>query len=95
MTGKQKRYLRSLAHPLKPVVNFGKHGISNELKSEIVFHLHDHELIKCKVLGNCPLSKEECVKEISKMKSIEIVQIIGKTIIIFSRNTKNPKIKFP
>ena len=30
MTGKQKKYLRALAHPLKPLANLGKHGLSPE-----------------------------------------------------------------
>ena len=54
MTGKQKRYLRALAHPLKPVVNLGKQGLSQETRREIEVQLLDHELIKLKVLDNCP-----------------------------------------
>ena len=57
MTGRQKRHLRSLAHPLKPIVNLGKQGLSRETKREIESQLLDHELLKCKVLESCPLSK--------------------------------------
>jgi len=46
MTGKQKRYLRALAHPLKPLVSLGKHGLSPENKREIETLLLDYELIK-------------------------------------------------
>lgn len=54
MTGKQKKYLRALAHPLKPLANLGKHGLSPENKREIETLLLDHELIKLKVLDSCP-----------------------------------------
>ncbi len=94
MTGRQKRHLRSLAHPLKPIVNLGKQGLSRETKREIESQLLDHELIKCKVLDSCPLSKKECAEEISTMKEIEVVQIIGKTLILFSAHPEDPKIKF-
>ncbi len=94
MTGRQKRHLRSLAHPLKPIVNLGKQGLSRETKREIESQLLDHELIKCKVLDSCPLSKKECAEEISTMKEIEVVQIIGKTLILFSPHPEDPKIKF-
>ena len=94
MTGRQKRHLRALAHPLKPIVNLGKQGLSRETRREIESQLLDHELIKCKVLDSCPLSKKECAEEISTMKEIEVVQIIGKTLILFSPHPEDPKIKF-
>ena len=95
MTGKQKRYLRALAHPLKPMVNLGKQGLSPETKREIESQLLDHELIKCKVLDSCPLSKKECAEEISDQTEIEVVQVIGKTLVLFSPLTEDSKIKFP
>ena len=93
MTGRQKRHLRSLAHTLKPIINLGKQGISRETRREIESQLLDHELIKCKVLDSCPLSKKECAEEISTMKEIEVVQVIGKTLILFSPHPEDPKIK--
>ena len=95
MTGKQKRHLRALAHPLKPLVNLGKQGISPETRREIESQLLDHELIKCKVLDSCPLSKKECAEEISKQTEIEVIQVIGKTIVLFSPLLEDSKIKFP
>ena len=95
MTGKQKRHLRALAHPLKPLVNLGKQGLSQETRREIESQLLDHELIKCKVLDSCPLSKKECAKEIAKQTEIEVVQVIGKTLLLFSPLPEDSKIKFP
>ena len=95
MTGKQKRHLRALAHPLKPLVNLGKQGLSPENRREIESQLLDHELIKCKVLDSCPLSKKECAEEISKQTEIEVIQVIGKTIVLFSPLLEDSKIKFP
>lgn len=95
MTGKQKRYLRALAHPLKPLVNLGKQGLSPETRREIESQLLDHELIKCKVLDSCPLSKKECAEEISKQTEIEVIQVIGKTLVLFSPLLEDSKIKFP
>ena len=95
MTGKQKRHLRTLAHPLKPLVNLGKQGLSPETRREIESQLLDHELIKCKVLDSCPLSKKECAEEISKQTEIEVIQVIGKTLVLFSPLLEDSKIKFP
>jgi RNA-binding protein len=95
MTGKQKRHLRALAHPLKPLVNLGKLGLSPETRREIEFQLLDHELIKCKVLDSCPLSKKEFAEEISNQTEIEVIQVIGKTLVLFSPLPEDSKIKFP
>ena len=95
MTGRQKKYLRALAHSLKPLVNLGKQGFSPETRRELETQLLDHELIKCKVLDSCPLSKKECAEEISKQTEIEVVKVIGKTLVLFSPHPEDPRIKFP
>jgi len=95
MTGKQKQYLRALAHPLKPLVNLGKQGLSPETIREIETQLLDHELIKLKVLESCPLSKKECTDKLSGVSEIDVIQVIGKTIVLFSPHPEEPKIKFP
>ena len=95
MTGKQKRYLRALAHPLKPVVNLGKQGFSRETRREIEVKLLDHELIKLKVLDSCPLTKKECADELSRAKSLEVVQVIGKTLVLYCPHPDEPEIELP
>ena len=95
MTGKQKRYLRALAHPLKPGVNLGKQGLSKETRLEIEAHLLDHELIKLKVLDNCPLTIKECADELSRAKSFEVVQVIGKTLVLYCPHSDEPEIELP
>ena len=95
MTGRQKRYLRALAHPLKPLVNLGKNGLSPENKREVETLLLDHELIKIKVLDSCPLSKKECANAVSRIKGLEVVQVIGKTLVLFSPHPDDPGIKLP
>ncbi|MBC8258313.1 MAG: ribosome assembly RNA-binding protein YhbY [SAR324 cluster bacterium] len=95
MTGKQKRYLRALAHPLKPLVNLGKQGLSSESRREIETQLLDHELIKLKILDSCPLSKKECANELSRVEGLEVVQVIGKTLVLYSPHPEEPEIKLP
>ena len=95
MTGKQKRYLRALAHPLKPVVNLGKQGFSQETRREIEVQLLDRELIKLKVLDSCPFTKKECADELSRAKSLEVVQVIGKTLVLYCPHPDEPEIELP
>ena len=95
MRGTQKRHLRTMAHSLKPVVILGKYGLSSEIKNEIRAQLLEHEIIKLKVLDNCPLSKEECANVLKQEKSLEVVQIIGKTLTIYCPHPEEPLIELP
>ena len=95
MTGKQKRHLRTMAHTLKPLVNLGKHGLSSETKNEIDTQLLEHELIKLKVLDSSPISKKECADLLKLENSLEVVQIIGKTLTLYCPHPAEPKIELP
>ena len=87
--------MRALAHPLKPVVNLGKQGFSQETMREIEVQLLDHELIKLKVLDSCPFTKKECAVELSRAKSLDVVQVIGKTLVLYSPHPDEPEIELP
>ena len=91
MTGRQRRNLRAIGHSQKPLINLGKQGLSNSVKKEIKAQLFDHGLIKIKVLDTCPLSKKECSEKLSSDIEIEVVQIIGKTLLLFCSHTDESK----
>ena len=95
MTGKQKRYLRSLAHSLKPVVQVGKQGLSSETLRQIEQQLEDHELIKVRVLDASPQDLRLCASELEKNESFEVVQLIGKTLVLYRPRQENPTIQIP
>ena len=50
LTGLQAKYIRSLAHSLKPVVFVGQKGVTDALVASTVQALHRHELIKVKFI---------------------------------------------
>ena len=95
MTGKQKRYLRSLAHSLKPVVQVGKQGLSSETLRQIEQQLEDHELIKVRVLDASSQDHRLCASELEKNESFEVVQLIGKTLVLYRPRPENPTIQIP
>ena len=76
-------------------MNLGKNGLSPENKREIEILLLDHELIKLKVLNSCPLSIKECTNAVGRIKGLEVVQVIGKTLVLFSPHPDEPEIKLP
>ncbi len=95
MTGQQKRYLRGLAHALKPVVNIGKSGLTDEAFKQIEARLLTNELIKVKVMEHSPFSRKECVAKLDGREEIAVVQVIGKTIVLYRPHLEEPMITLP
>jgi len=52
LTGKQKNYLRGLAHSLSPIVTIGNKGLTEPVLAEIEAALDHHELLKIKLPSN-------------------------------------------
>ena len=95
LTGKHNSYLRALAHPLKPVVQIGKQGLSDAVLTALDVALERHELIKVKVSGDSELDAAELAPKIAKGTRSQVAQIIGRTLVLYRRRTENPKIELP
>ncbi len=88
MKGSARKYLRSGAHHLKPVVIVGKNGVSAQLIGSVDLALKDHELIKVK-FGEFKEAKKEISSEIAQSTKSDVVGIIG-NIAIFYRQHPEP-----
>lgn len=95
LTGKQKRHLRSLAHHLNPIFQVGKGGVNENLVLQIGEALEARELLKVSLLQNCEQDKDEIVQELTKGAKAELVQLIGKTIVLYKESVENKKINLP
>ncbi|MBF0277894.1 MAG: ribosome assembly RNA-binding protein YhbY [SAR324 cluster bacterium] len=95
LTGKQKRYLRKLAHLMKPVVTVGKSGLSEALYQQIDQCLLEHELIKIKVLESSSLEKRECSQQISEHTQSHVAQLIGRIMVLYRAHPEEPVIQLP
>jgi RNA-binding protein len=95
LTGKHKSHLRALAHPLKPVVQIGKQGLSDAVLTALDVALERHELIKVKVSGESELDAAELAPKIAKATRGQVAQIIGRTLVLYRRRAENPKIQLP
>jgi RNA-binding protein len=95
LTGKQKSHLRSLAHHLDPIFQVGKGGVNENLIGQIDDALEARELIKVSVLQNCDQDKDEVAQELVQGAQAELVQVIGKTIVLYKESQENKQIKLP
>ncbi|SDO40455.1 ribosome assembly RNA-binding protein YhbY [Desulforhopalus singaporensis] len=93
LTTRQKQYLKGLAHPLPQLVQIGKEGLNNGLIETTKRELLNHELIKIKIASNSGLEKRDTAESLAKMTDSTLVQLIGKTIVLYKENPKRPKEK--
>ena len=91
LTGNQKKQLKAIANRLNAVFQVGKDGVNSNMITDVLNYLNKNELMKVSILQNCPQDKNE-VAEIFAQNDIEVVQVIGRTIVLYkqSENAKNP-----
>lgn len=95
LTGKQKRYLRSLAHNIDPIFQIGKAGINDNMISQIDETLENRELIKIHILQNNFDDKNDLAQTLNQATNSEVVQVIGSMIIIYRESQENKEISLP
>lgn len=95
LTGKQKRHLRSLAHHLDPIFQVGKGGVNDHLIRHIEEAIEVRELIKVSVLNNCAEDSDEVAAELAAKSGAELVQRIGKTIVLYKESKDYKQIVLP
>lgn len=95
LNGKQKSYLRSLAHKLKPVVQIGHQGLTPGVLAALDVALERHELLKVKVAGDAEVDAVDLGPKIEKATKSQVAQIIGHTLVVYRRRKENPKIVLP
>lgn len=91
---KQKRYLRGLAHTLKPVVMIGNKGLTENVIAEIDNALEHHELIKVRLSGQEKAERTQMLNEIAEKTNADLVQVIGHIGGLY-RPAKEPTIQLP
>ena len=95
MTSKQRAYLKSLAMKLDPVFNVGKASITPEFTTAIAEVLETRELIKIAVLKNCLDEPMEIAEVLAERTHSQVVQVIGKKIVLYKESKDNKKIELP
>jgi RNA-binding protein len=95
MTGKERRYLRALAHRLSPVVIVGQRGVTDGVMRQVDGALTDHELIKVRVGGECPTGRDEVAAALTGGTGAEVAGSIGRVVILYRPHPQRPRIVLP
>jgi RNA-binding protein len=89
LEGFQRRHLRSLAHPLQPVVMIGKEGLTEAVLAKTDRELQAHELIKIR-FGDFKEEKRDIMAQMAEKLLAEVVGVVGHVGILFRQN-REPK----
>ena len=95
MTSKQRSYLKGLAMNIEPVFQVGKSGLTPEITEAVLEAFNTRELIKLAVLKNCLEDPKEIAAVIAERTHSQVVQVIGKKIVLYKENKDHKKINLP
>ncbi len=95
LTSKQRAYLRSLGNSMDPVFQIGKGGITEELITQLDNVLEKRELIKVRVLKNCPELPEELAEQAGHALNADVVQKIGRNFLLYRESLENVVLELP
>ena len=91
LTSKQRAALRGQANKMETILQIGKDGISENTINQVDDALTARELIKLRVLDNCPLTAREASDELCAALGCDGVQVIGSRFVLFRRNEEKAK----
>lgn len=94
LTQSEKKQLKAIASTEKTRYQLGKNEISESVISMFDKALTARELIKIDVMRSVeehPIM--ELALDLSSALHAEIVQVVGKVIVLYRKNKQNPKIK--
>jgi RNA-binding protein len=95
LTGKQRRFLRARGHHLDPVVQVGKDGLTEGLIAALDVALNSHELVKVKLGESAGADRRSMGAAIAEAAGGELVQVLGRTVLVYRRRAKDPEIVLP
>lgn len=95
LTGKQRRHLRSLGHHLEPVVQLGKQGLTDGVFAAVSSALDQHELVKVRIGTECPDERQDVAARLGPALHAEVAQVLGRTVLLYRRHPKEPRIVLP
>ena len=95
MTSKQRAYLKGLASTLDSLFQIGKSSVTPEITAAIEEAFNNRELIKITILKNCLDDPRGIAQMLSERTHSQVVQVIGRKIILYKPDKKKLKILLP
>ncbi len=92
LNSSQKKYLKGLAHSLKPIVYIGQKGFNEGVSRSVEEALLEHELFKMKFNEHKEKEQKNAILEaIGRETGCELVGMIGHTAILYRAHPEPEK----
>jgi RNA-binding protein len=96
LTSKQRAFLRSRAHSLKPILQVGTEGVTDSLLQAVLEAFNTRELLKIKVLEGAPeKARATADRIVAALDDVHVPQTIGRTIVLYRPFPEDPEITLP
>ena len=89
----EKKQLRALIAKDNTKYQIGKSEVTNSLLDMLDKALTARELIKIEVLKSASTSVMELTLDLSSKLHADVVQVVGRVIVLYRKNKEHPKIK--
>lgn len=88
LTSKQRAFLKSQAHAMKPIIQIGKNGLNDQIKTSVRQALDARELIKVTLLQNTDEDLHEVAEILEEEIGCDTVLKIGRILILYKESSK-------
>ena len=78
----QKQHLRRLAHDLRPAVQIGKNGLTDQIHTTVDHELNAHELIKIKFM-DFKEQRRQLTDELVEASNGTLIGLVGNVAIVY------------
>jgi len=95
LTSAQTRFLRGMAHDLKPLLQVGGKGVTPAFLGELEAVLEDHELVKVKVASEDRDARDALVAGLTESVGAALVQRIGHVAVLYRPSKDKRHIVLP
>lgn len=89
----EKKQLKALINQDKTKYQVGKSEVTNTLLDMLDKALTARELIKIEVLKSSTTPIMELTLDLSSKLHADVVQVVGRVIVLYRKNKENPRIK--
>ena len=95
LTPGQVRHLRAFGHGLRPKVSVGRGGLSEPVLRSLEEAFHTSELVKARLENSCGLDREETGRLLAEASGAHLVQVLGRTVLLYRADDESPAIRLP
>lgn len=95
LSERQRRHLKGLAHPLKPVILMGNAGLTDAVVAATSEALGHHELIKVRLPGLEREERDAALAQLAERTGSAMVTRIGHVAVLYRQHPDLPRIVLP